>query len=789
MPKNNIFIQKFGYKGPFAKDIISIFIKNIENPQIHIFYDKWLSIFQKIYGNLSEIRNVEKEIKRSYGISVKNLNYFLFSVQTYYIIIVKIIAFELLNKIKKTHQKLSNLEDLKSFLENLENGSLFQNFGIKNLPIENLFSWYISIWNNNIEYVLRDLIKNISKIDLKSQILNNTPDQLQLLYENLIPQRIRHQLGEFYTPLWLANYLIEKVGFDGNLNKNVLDPSCGSGIFLSLEIKKILNNSNNLAVKKDELFVKILKNVIGFDINPLALITSKVNYLISIYELLSSINCEIEIPIYSNDAITGPPFSIQFDYIIGNPPWINWEDLGKDYRESLIELWKKYGLFSLKGQKARMGGGRKDLSMLFTYSVVDKYLRKNGLLGFIITQTIFKTMGAGDGFRRFQIGNGVPLKVLNVIDMVDIKPFQNTSNMTSILILKKGAETTYPIPYIKVKQIKKMDNTLKKFTFTDFFEEIKLFAEPITKKSSPWFTTTKKLLNLKRIIGPSPYTAYLGLNTGGANGVYWVNILESDNDEVLIENKPEEGKKKVEKVKFKIEKNLIYPLIKSRNLRKWKLIGEMNYSIIVQDPQKRQGIKDLDKKFPKTYHYLKKFKEILENRAMLKKYFQSTNAPFYSMFNIGTYTFSPFKVVWNRMGKKLNASVLEPFETKFFGIKVVIPDNVLTFIPFHDKNEAYFVCSIINSKLCSFILHNFSLKGGKSFAPPSILKFLNIPKYDSKNNIHKNLAKLSGEAHTYAKKEQTQKLNQNIQKINDLVFKIYQLTPSEISEMHQTEFF
>ena len=108
-------------------------------------------------------------------------------------------------------------------------------------------------------------------------------------------------------------------------------------------------------------------------------------------------------------------------------------------------MWERYGLFSLSGNDARHGGGKKDLSMLMLYAAADRYLKHGGRLGMVITQTLFQTKGAGDGFRRFRLGqDGPPLRVLRVDDMVALRPFGDAANWTSTIVLEKGAATEYP---------------------------------------------------------------------------------------------------------------------------------------------------------------------------------------------------------------------------------------------------------------------------------------------------------------------------------------------------------
>ena len=71
-------------------------------------------------------------------------------------------------------------------------------------------------------------------------------------------------------------------------------------------------------------------------------------------------------------------------------------------------------------------------------------------MGMVVTQTLFQTRGAGDGFRRFRLGAaGAPLAVLRVDDMVDIQPFATASNWTATIALEKGEPTLYPVPYVR----------------------------------------------------------------------------------------------------------------------------------------------------------------------------------------------------------------------------------------------------------------------------------------------------------------------------------------------------
>ena len=120
---------------------------------------------------------------------------------------------------------------------------------------------------------------------------------------------------------------------------------------------------------------------------------------------------------------------------------MNWESLPGDYRQITAPLWLKHNLFSHTGYDAILGGAKDDISVLLTYVALNDYLKKDGRLGFVITQSVFKAAGGGQGFRRFQLVDSTPIKVVAVDDMVEIKPFEGASNRTAVFIVERGRQT------------------------------------------------------------------------------------------------------------------------------------------------------------------------------------------------------------------------------------------------------------------------------------------------------------------------------------------------------------
>lgn len=146
----------------------------------------------------------------------------------------------------------------------------------------------------------------------------------------------------------------------------ILDPSCGSGNFLISIIIEILDSQNSLSNK-----LKAINNVFGFDVNPLAIITAKVNiFLIHLehFEIeegdFPNINvflCDSLFPDYCkkySDLSINNIFN-SFDLVIGNPPWLTYKDLfDKDYQIKIRELSDKLDIKPSAHCKCRPGRGR-----------------------------------------------------------------------------------------------------------------------------------------------------------------------------------------------------------------------------------------------------------------------------------------------------------------------------------------------------------------------------------------------------------------------------------------------
>ena len=154
-------------------------------------------------------------------------------------------------------------------------------------------------------------------------------------------------------------------------------------------------------------------------------------------------------------------------------------------------------------------------------------------------------------------------------------------------------------------------------------------------------------------------------------------------------------------------------------------------------------------KWPLTYNYLLNYKNELENRSIHKLWGKGN--PFYSIYDIGTYTFAPYKVVWKRItgaitGKALNFScvVVEPINEK-----PVIPDGgTIILVATETHNEAYYIAGILNSIIARTIIASYTYQLRQE---THIMDIIKISKFNPNNTLHDKITKLSERAHELAK--------------------------------------
>jgi hypothetical protein len=377
--------------------------------------------------------------------------------------------------------------------------------------------------------------------------------------------------------------------------------------------------------------------------------------------------------------------------------------------------------------------------------------------------------------------------------MVSLQPFEGASNRTAVMVLEKGKPTAYPVPYTVWRKVGR-----KRFTYDSTLDEVtqatkrlNFVAEPVDPKdpTSPWLTARPKALEaVRKVLGKSDYEAHEGVNTGGANAVYWVDIVcKRPDGRVVVRNITEGAKIKVDEVTEPLEPDLLYPLLRGRDVQRWR--AEPSALILmVQDPVKRRGIdeKELQTRYPLTYGYLKRFEPVLRQRAAFKRYFTrperggqvTETGPFYSMFDVGDYTFAPWKVVWRYVASDFIVAVAEPHNGR-----PVVPNEKLMLVACGGDQEAHYLCATLNSSPMRLAVRGFFVE---TQIAPHVIERLRIPRFDANNPMHLRLAELSMQAHQAARREDVAELTRIEAEIDRQAAQLWNLSEDELREIQQS---
>lgn len=919
----------FGPKSKVSKKAIQVLYNSLmksTTDRTKMLFDDWRRVFSQVCAYTP--KKLESLIYY-YGLEDKDnidVEKLFFATHTYYTLLMKLLTSEIVTLFADSllGSYLKRLEDayykskdeMFNELKELEEGGIFADVGIRNFLEADYFGWYLDAWNERIADSVFDIVKKLSDYEPATVELNPeiVKDLFKRLYQNLVPRTIRHKLGEYFTPDWLAELLLDEIGYDGNPDKRILDPACGSGTFLVYAIRRIREYADYHFLNKRELLTKIVNNVKGIDLNPLAILASKANYLIALSDLLRYRPKEgIDLPIYLADSISierkgewkwetgkieeefelhttegkfwiakevidknllnpvlnlieecirynfkknefekllskdiplskasissflrlyekiykleylyhknriwtallknsfAPLLIGKFDYVIGNPPWINWDTLPEFFRNSTKHLWNKYGLLE-KTKGIGLGKVKRDISMLFVTRCLSNYVKDGGCLSFLIPYTTYKTQ-AGAGFRRYL---ATECNVTKIHDLVTLYPFEQAINRTSLIIIKKdNNKTSFPISCVMwynpkskgIEQEVELDEVYKTT------KQFNLILAPIRKgkPETPWMIISEKAYEIvQNVMEPSKYKAHAGVFTG-VNSVYFISILSKQPNLFFIKNLSSIGRKNVKEIKIVIEPELVYPLARGRDHKKWH-ISPSGY-ILIPSNKKGETLShfELKTEFPQTYKYFYNFFNVLINRkaqpfkSKLAPYLQNPidkvekdSPPFYWLFNV-KHSLSSYKVLWKYIAGKISGkgefsvAVMEPIKDKYVGYKTIIPNEKLMIIPFDERDEAYYVASILNCSVTQLIVMGYTIETAIS---THVLNNIFIPKFNPNNKNHKDLSNLSKKAHKLAQRYYEKKELVALEKLKEVeedndkkVSELFGINEEELQEIKRT---
>lgn len=333
--------------------------------------------------------------------------------------------------------------------------------------------------------------------------------------------------------------------------------------------------------------------------------------------------------------------------IIGNPPWVTNSQL---MSEDLKNLPKKSNFKNLKGIDSITGASNFDICEYILIDLLSNYANSN-----IMIAMLCKTSVATNILKNIK---NYPFKLKNIsLYLFDAKTVFNVGCEACLFVAetnKVGEDTA------KVYNINDINNPLYEFGW----------------KNGKFYS---QFQDLDYDIDGHFYTE-------------WRQGIKHDCSKVMeLEKNGNNSYKNKLGESFILEDKYVYPLLKSSDLKN-NYIRESNKYVIVPQKNIRENTSHIENDAPKTWKYLKSHEELFNNRksAIYK------NCPPFSVFGIGSYSFSKYKVAISGFYKEPNFVLLD-------NQRSIMLDDTCYFISFDNLKDAYITMVLLNS----IIVNNF----------------------------------------------------------------------------------
>lgn len=480
----------------------------------------------------------------------------------------------------------------------------------------------------------------------------------------------RATYGDWQTPLELAEKVCRlHLRLFGSPDI-FIEPTCGRGSF----VKTILNIFPNLS----ELH--------AIEIKPQY--TLELKYEILTESLLKNERKKPKIYIYTADVfrfdfgkiVTAAKIMNKSIGIIGNPPWVTNSSLGASSKSNLP---LKRNRYNLRGIEAITGKSNFDISEAIIINLLDLYSTCTGGFSMLLKNSVIKNIVSKQHALNLNIGEICQHRI-------NASKEFNVSVEASCLTARLGS---FPSETCTVK---------------DFYMQSQQSTYGWVGES--FVSDVGSYMKHSFLDGHSPYQ--------------WRSGVKHDCSSVL-ELEPYNGayRNGLGEV-VDIEKDLVFPLMKSSDAVKWGDTGVRKQILL---PQRYVGENTafIRNFLPKTYSYLLAHIESFKHRKSC--IYRDKDA--FSIFGIGDYTFKPYKIVVSSLYKEIKFTLVEPLDRK-----PVIVDDTCYQLGFDSIEEAREVLGALTTPEMTNLIESIVFKDAKRVITKSLLMRLDVGKILCRTN-------------------------------------------------------
>ncbi len=268
MPEPRAIVQAFGRAsltfGRARMQLDALWEALRHDPEVRLKRDLWDGLLREAYG-----APVGEDA--------------LFLQHTYLTIVVKAIAARVLDL---------PVNDAGALLS----GRALAEAGLAGAVEADFFDWPLRLPEGTA--LVTDIAQQAARFSLKQV----EADVLKVLYESLVDPDQRRDMGEYYTPDWLAGRVVA-TAVDAPLTQRVLDPACGSGTFLFHAVRHLVAAGRAAGWDGPRILAACADQVRGLDVHPVAVTLARVTWLLALGTLLEDRRSTLTVPVFLGDAM------------------------------------------------------------------------------------------------------------------------------------------------------------------------------------------------------------------------------------------------------------------------------------------------------------------------------------------------------------------------------------------------------------------------------------------------------------------------------------------------------
>ena len=465
------------------------------------------------------------------------------------------------------------------------------------------------------------------------------------------------EFGDFQTPINLANEICDLLYKKGMRPRSIIEPTCGEG---------------NLLLSALDRFPSATK-AIGIDINYKHIERTRNRLATRSYLDRASVFQGDFFDVEWGKLLNGLPDPI---LVIGNPPWVTNSELAA---LNSANLPKKTNFQGFSGLDAKTGKSNFDISEWMLIHILEFLDRRDATMAMLCKISVARKVLA------YAWKRNLPLR-LSQIHLIDAKEAFGASVDACLLVCDVSKSEKQEDQVCLVHE-GILDDT---YRTTFGYSNDRLIAD--IGCDEQW----------RHLEGRKPYK--------------WRSGIKHDCARIMEFRKEEHGFRNKLGELYDLETTYIYPMLKSSDVVKESMPVPSRWMLVTQQFV-GEDTAVIKYTAPKTWAYLMRHSELLDKRR--SSIYRGRSR--FSIFGVGEYSFSPWKVAISGLYKKLHFAVVGQHAGK-----PIVLDDTCYFLPCQSESEAQCLASLLNSKVAEEFFKAFIFWDAKRPITVSVLSRLSL---------------------------------------------------------------